>query len=266
VAQGFKTVEIFATRSHVDYHDPHAIEDLAAWLSDLKLTAGTMHAPICDRFTDGKWGRAFSNAATVSANRQEAIAETTLAMDAAHQLGCEIVVVHLGVPDAQAAGPAANDPASASRSLDAIAEAAAKSRVRLALEVMPNALSTPPALLEAIDRLDDASVGVCLDLGHAHVMGGVPEAIEQLSGHIITTHLHDNGGGRDDHLVPFQGTIDWAAALMELWKVGYAGPLVFEVADRGDVAGVLARTVGARDRLQAILDGLSEPFAFAEER
>jgi len=265
-AQGFTSIEIFATRSHVDYRDPRALDELADWLDRLGLAAGSMHAPICDRFMDGKWGRAFSNAATSAADRQEAVTETTAAMEAARHLGSATVVLHLGVPNAQAAGAATNDASAAFRSLEALAESATRAGVRLALEVMPNALSTPAALIDAIDRLDDGTVGICLDLGHAHLMGGAPEAIEQLSGHIITTHVHDNGGGRDDHLVPFQGTIDWPAALMELWKVGYAGPLVFEVADRGDVSGVLARTVGARDRLQAILDGLSEPFAFTEER
>jgi sugar phosphate isomerase/epimerase len=264
-AQGFSHVEIFATRSHVDYHNAHAVDELASWLRALRLEASTLHAPICDRFKDGKWGRAFSNASTSTADRQEAINETSLAMDAAKRLGAEIVVLHVGLPNEQAASSGLNDPGAATRSLEVIAEHAIKIGVRLALEVMPNALSTAGALLEAIDRLDDPTVGVCLDLGHAHLLGGAPEAIEQLSGHILTTHVHDNGGARDDHLVPFQGTIDWPATLMELWKVGYTGRLVFEVADRGDLTGVLTRTVGARDRLQGILDGLSEPFEFVEK-
>jgi hypothetical protein len=44
--------------------------------------------------------------------------------------------------------------------------------------------------------------------------------------------------------------------------VGYGGPLVFEVADHGDAAGVLSRLVGARQRLQAILSDLAQPFDF----
>jgi sugar phosphate isomerase/epimerase len=62
--------------------------------------------------------------------------------------------------------------------------------------------------------------------------------------------------------VPPAGTIDWPAALTALWKVGYGGPLVFEVADHGDAAGVLSRLVGARQRLQAILSDLAQPFDF----
>ena len=88
-----------------------------------------------------------------------------------------------------------------------------------------------------LDELELGDAGICLDFGHAHLTGGAPEAAEALSGHVITTHVHDNHGQLDDHLVPFDGTIDWAATLMAISKVGYAGPLVFEVADHGDAGG-----------------------------
>jgi sugar phosphate isomerase/epimerase len=149
--------------------------------------------------------------------------------------------------------------------LEALAEAATAAGVRLALELIPNTLSTAAAL-EALfgGDLDLGDAGVCLDLGHAHIMGGVPEAAEILAGHIITTHVHDNDGKSDSHLVPGEGKIDWPAAMTELGKVGYSGPLIFEVADHGDAAGVLRRTVGARTRLQAILEDLAKPLDFTE--
>jgi sugar phosphate isomerase/epimerase len=62
--------------------------------------------------------------------------------------------------------------------------------------------------------------------------------------------MHDNNGRRDDHLVPYAGTIDWDAAMMETQKVGYDGVLMFEVADTGDPIDVLKRTAKARERLE----------------
>ena len=264
-AHGFALVELFATRSHVDYRDPKRIDEIAGWLSELRMTAGSMHAPICDSFRDGVWGRAFSNASSQAALRAEAIDETIAAMDAARRLGCGTIVLHLGVPRGQPIPAGDNDAGAVRRSLDAIAQAAADRGLRLALEVMPNDLSTPDSLSGFLDELEMPAAGVCLDFGHAHLMGGAPEAAEALSGEIITTHVHDNKGTLDNHLVPFEGTIDWPATLTAMWKIGYEGPLIFEVADHGDAAGVLARTVGARDRLQGILEGLSEPFNFTEQ-
>jgi sugar phosphate isomerase/epimerase len=67
---------------------------------------------------------------------------------------------------------------------------------------------------------------------------------------VWTTHVHDNGGKRDDHLLPYRGTIDWDAAMMETQKVGYEGRLMFEVADTGDPLEVLKGAVKARERLE----------------
>ena len=91
-----------------------------------------------------------------------------------------------------------------------------------------------------------------MDVGHAFLLGDTAEAIETASDYLITTHLHDNGGQRDDHLVPFQGTIDWAATIMAFEKIGYDGVLMFEVKDAESAAAVLERAVAARQRLEAL--------------
>jgi sugar phosphate isomerase/epimerase len=46
------------------------------------------------------------------------------------------------------------------------------------------------------------------------------DAIETASGALVTTHVHDNRGTADDHLVPFEGRIDWEQALFACQKVG----------------------------------------------
>jgi sugar phosphate isomerase/epimerase len=35
--------------------------------------------------------------------------------------------------------------------------------------------------------------------------------------------VHDNRGTHDDHLVPYAGSVDWNAAMMETQKIGYEG-------------------------------------------
>jgi sugar phosphate isomerase/epimerase len=263
-SHGFDDLEIFATRTHFNYADAGEIDRLGQWLSELGMSAGSMHAPICTAFTGGRWGRAFSNASGDAAKRQEAVTETALAIDAAHRLGSGLLVVHLGLPRGQDIPAGDNDRRAVQRSLEQLQEAASRSAVRLALEVIPNELSDPMALLEWLEGDMELTAGVCLDFGHAHLMGGAPEAAETLAGHVTTTHVHDNRGTSDDHLVPFAGTIDWPATLTAMWKIGFNERLVFEVADAMDAASVLRRTVGARARLQGILDDLSAPFDFED--
>jgi sugar phosphate isomerase/epimerase len=249
-AHGFETIELFATRTHFDYHDEKAVADLAEWLSDTRLQLHSVHAPIVDSLKDGKWVGSFSNASGEESRRKAALAETEAALALARQLPFQYLVLHLGMPTVERVPPGDNQPAAARRSLEAIAEMAALVNVRVAVEVIPNALSSATALVRLIEEdLDGPDIGVCFDYGHAHLMGDLSEAIETLSGHVWTTHLHDNGGRRDEHLLPYSGTIDWDAAMMETQKVGYDGTLMLEVADLGDPIDVLKRSIKVRERL-----------------
>ena len=140
-AHGFDAIELFATRTHVDYHDPKYLDGLAKDLAATGVKATSMHAPICESYVGGVWGRAYSNAATEAARRLEAVKETTVALGAAKRLGCELVVLHLGQPVTQEIPPGDNDRGAVNKSLDALAEASAAAGVPLALEVLPNRLS-----------------------------------------------------------------------------------------------------------------------------
>jgi sugar phosphate isomerase/epimerase len=248
---GFEAVEVFATRAHFDYHDPRASDALATWLSDLGLELHSMHAPIVDAIRGGAWVGSFSIASGTEARRTAAVAEAHAALKVAATVPFKYLVVHLGVPDGQAAPRGDNQPDAARRSVEEIVALAGEVNVRVALEVMPNALSSAEAIVHLIeDQLDGLDVGICLDYGHANLMGDLGEAIEAVGGHLWTTHVHDNDGRRDDHRVPFAGRIDWDSAIMETRKIGYDGVLMFEVADGGDPVGALKRTANARERLE----------------
>jgi sugar phosphate isomerase/epimerase len=253
-AHGFDVIELFATKTHFNYHDEQAIAELAEWLSDTGLELHSVHAPIVEALKGGKWVGAFSNATRDDENRKIALAETEAALAIARHIPYRYLVVHLGTPTTERPGSNDNQRDLARRSVEEITDIAARTNVRVALEVIPNPLSSAEALVTLIeDELDGIDVGVCMDYGHAHLMGDLGEAIETLSGHLLTTHVHDNGGKRDDHLVPYAGSIDWDAAMMETQKIGYDGALMFEVADTGDPIDVLKRSIKARERLEKTL-------------
>ena len=250
-AHGFEAVEVFATRPHFDYKSAEAIAELAEWLSDTQLTLHSVHAPIVERLHNGRWIGPFSNASSDETRRRQAVAETEAAIAVAAHIPYRYLVLHLGVPTAQQLNASDNTPGAARRSVEEIANAAARVNVRVAVEVMPNALSDAATLATLVEEeLDGLDVGVCLDYGHAHLMGDLGEAIEELSGHLWTTHVHDNNGKEDDHLTPYAGTIDWDVAMMETQKIGYDGALMFEVADTGNPLDVIKRCTKARERLE----------------
>jgi sugar phosphate isomerase/epimerase len=238
------------------------VRALAEWLDDTRLTLHSVHAPITASFTNGEWGETFSTAIADDERRRKALSEAEAALAMAQTIPFKCLVVHLGVPDVMKPGAGENARDAARRSVEALHEMATRGGVTLALEVIPNALSTPESLVTLIeDDLDGLDVGVCLDVGHAHMMGDLGDAIESCSGHIVTTHLHDNRRKSDDHLAPGEGNIDWPATLMGLQKVGYDGAWMFEVANTSNTKAVLEKAAKARKRFESLLDFNFEPSA-----
>ena len=249
---GFEAVEVFATRSHFDYRDAEAVEDLARWLAETGLTLESVHAPITDRFGHPD-AVTYSTAVSDSGARQTAVREAEAALQLAARIPFRTLVVHLGTPASKKNG-ADNSRAAALRSAEEICRLAEAARVRVALEVIPNALSAPEALASLIEReLDAPHAGICMDFGHAFMGGDVPDAIETAAEHLIATHVHDNHGRSDEHLVPYRGSIDWDAALVTMLKIGYEGTYMMEIANTGSPATVLEEARRARERFERAL-------------
>lgn len=249
---GFECVELFATRSHFDYRDPAAIAELDDWLKTTGLSLHSMHAPITDRFPAGdQWKPVFSIAATDAARRQAAVDEAGAALEVAKTIPFGLLVVHVGTPDTKA-GAGDNNRGAATRSIEEICRLAEPLGVRVALEVIPNVLSTPSSLVAMLEReLELPVAGICLDFGHAFLGGDVPDAIETVAEHLIATHVHDNHRRTDEHLVPYRGAINWDAALMSMQKIGYDGTYVMELANIGTPAAVLEDARKARQQLES---------------
>jgi len=248
---GFEAVELFATRSHFDYHDAGAIARLKQWLAETGLALHGIHAPITDSLIGGRWGdTTYSTAVSDASRRQTAVREVEAALRVAHAMPVEVLVVHLGTPTVMEK-PGDNTRNAALRSVEEICRLTEPLGVRVALEVIPNDLSTPASLVAMLERdLEAPHAGICMDFGHAFLMGDIADAIETSAEHLITTHVHDNRRREDDHLAPYLGALPWDTALMSMQKIGYEGTYLFEVANTGSPAAVLAETRRARQRFE----------------
>lgn len=252
-AHGFEAVEVFATRTHFDYHDPAMIARLAEWLQETGLALHGIHAPVVESLTaGGQWGEPISNAVVDTAKRQAAVREADAALNIARRIPADVFVVHLGTPFALGGE---NNRTAAFRSVEEICRLAEPVGIRVALEVIPNPLSDGASLVQMLETdLDTPRTGICLDFGHAFMLGDVPDTIETVAEHLITTHVHDNLGKKDAHLVPFDGRIDWDIALMTMQKVGYDGTYLMELANTGgSTKAVLEQARTARARLEKLM-------------
>jgi sugar phosphate isomerase/epimerase len=265
-ANGFDAVELFATRSHFDYHDESAIRSLKEWLEDSTLTLHSVHAPITDVFANGRVQRNFSTAICDSDARKATIREIHGALNIASVIPFKFLVVHLGVPDAQKPSANDNNRDAAIRSVEDIYSVAERLGVTVALEVMGNNLSTAADLVDMLERsFEGADIGICMDVGHAHMLGDTGDAIEVASEYLVTTHIHDNRRQSDDHLVPFQGSINWDATIMALEKIGYDGVFMYEVRAARSPHAVLEQAVAARRKLETLMTDSSQLSAFSSQ-
>jgi len=251
---GFRSVEVFATRTHFDYHSERAVADLQQWLAEAGLELHSVHAPVGESYSAGRWIGPLSIASADRDARAHAVNEAERALQIARRIPFKVFVTHLGVPREAPTAAAANSRDSARRSIEELTAIAEPLGVQIGVEVMPNELSRAGSLVHFVERVVDAAdVGICLDLGHALLDGDVVDAIETVSEHLVAVEVHDNKGRSDDHLVPFEGSIEWASALTSVQKVGYDGALIFEVAGRGSTKEILARARTAREKMERLL-------------
>ena len=165
---------------------------------------------------------------------------------AAAILNCPYAVVHPATPGFVVWGPKEREVAWRIN-LDfykSLIPYASEAGVRIGIENMfsfddrrrvyyANHASTAKDLNLYIDRLNQEAGSelfvACLDTGHANVLGlSAADAVRELGSRLHLLHIHDNSGNRDDHTIPYAGTVDWDGFLSALKEIRYREYLSLE--------------------------------------
>jgi len=227
---GAEAVEIFAARQHFDYTSREHVMELASWFRSNALTVWSMHAPIYAGRDMGRSGLPALNLMHAEKSRRiEAMDEIKRALETAEHIPFRNLVIHLGDKDDEWS------PRTVEYALTALEHLGAFARPLGARPLVENLLSeptTPEHLVEILETGHLDQIGVCLDLGHAHMTVGVPAAIANLGGRIVQVHAHDNHGLKDEHLFPGDGTIDWPATTAALNTLATPPAIVLELSTR----------------------------------
>ncbi len=171
--------------------------------------------------------------------RPIAIENHKRAMGYAADAGCREYVVHIGALccyyrpyDEQKMRDLACD------TLEKILPEAEKLGIIIAVENSFEPTNTADEVLYYINKFPSPFMGVCYDAGHANIMTGIGKditryggdmnlpwankiefedhALEKLTPHIVTCHLHDNNGYSDQHALPGNGIINWEKLIKDL--------------------------------------------------
>ena len=109
----------------------------------------------------------------------------------------------------------------------------------ICVENTTSEMGSPTYLRSFVER--NASLGIALQFRHRSCAsrgwrcresrGG--EASNLLRELVASAHIHDNHGERDEHLPPYEGTIDWPAAVKLFTSAPGANlPLVLELKEK----------------------------------
>lgn len=84
------------------------------------------------------------------------------------------------------------------------------------------------------DNIDLDNIGLCFDSGHYHAHFKDELDFDKYKNKIFAVHLHDNDTTKDQHLMPFDGTLDWDKVLKKLKNSNYEGPITMELCYRNE--------------------------------
>src|SRR5262245_17952260 len=90
--------------------------------------------------------------------------------------------------------------------------------VTLAVENTTSEMGDPAYLRAFVHETRLTGVRLNFDVGHANLADGPAEerlekSVAPMKDVVASVHLHDNHGDKDEHLVPYEGSIDWGAAI-----------------------------------------------------
>ncbi len=248
---GIPSVEVFCASIHFEYRSGEAVRDLASALSEHRLELHALHSPTeRDAMSGHQTGMPISISDPERIRRIDAVDEVKRALEVAERVPFRFLVQHIG-NGRQSADPRKFDAAFAS--LESLAVFAKHRGVTIAIENKPDELSCPTSLHQFIQETH-LPVKFCFDTGHAHIEGGVEAGFELMRDRVVTVHVHDNHGDKDEHLPPTEGSIDWDAAFAAFSNAPEMPALVIELKERAAGTPAVGEICAAFDRLEEFAD------------
>lgn len=224
---GAQAIEIFSARQHFDYTSRPHVKEIALWFAANPVEPFSIHMPM---FGDTEMGRSGAPGVNVvhpeKSRRIDAMDEVKRALETAEEMPLRHLILHLGEREDSWSPRTLEHAMTAIEHLQAFARPLG---VKLLLENIQNEVTQAVNLVEIVRIGHFKDVGVCLDLGHAHIGPGIPAAIAELKPLIRSVHIHDNHGQKDEHLWPGDGTIPWTESIQGLRTAPELSAAVLEI-------------------------------------
>jgi len=233
---GFEGLEIFCTRSHFEYSLKAEIRAMACTLEAQRLHLVSLHAPTSrDLSAMRESGTPLSICEVERVRRIEAMDELKRVIDVADDLPYERLIVHMG-GSRETADPRKRD--AAFSSLEHLILHARHAGVTICVENTLSEMGQPDYLRTFVDETRLTGLRFNFDIGHAHLTElpedeRIEKSFAPLRDLVASVHLHDNHGEKDEHLPPFDGSIEWPDSVKTLQSAPLPSlPLVLELKEK----------------------------------
>lgn len=127
-----------------------------------------------------------------------------------------------------------------------IIDKAEKENITIALEN----LRRPEYLDFIYGNITSDKLKFCYDSGHENCFSPNYNCLSKYGSKLAALHLHDNNGKADQHLLPFDGTINWGNIMQQLKNINYQGALSLEL-DTGHIDKLAAKYTAEEYLLEA---------------
>jgi sugar phosphate isomerase/epimerase len=239
---GIRHIELRRLTPHIDLSRPRAAERFSERCRDLGLHIHSVHMPV---------ELAHGMAEVDVALRRDSVRQAKHIAEIVCRMGAKMLVTHAGgrIPEGT---PRSIVEAASFESLTSLCAFCATLGLPVALEnTLPVEFGSVAEAITFQRKLAPYGVGCCLDTSHANLTGDVAEAVDVLGQKLLTLHVSDNNGTRDEHALPFDGTIDWRSFMAALDRINYAGVFMMEVRGTTDYKHTVEQIAARFDRLMA---------------
>src|SRR6266849_6696147 len=232
----FQGVEICCTRSHFEYAAKVEVQAMAGALEAHRLQLVSLHGPTSrDLSAVRESGTPLSICEVERVRRVQAMDELKRAIDVADDLPYARLVLHMG-GSREMADPRKRD--AAFSTLEHLILHAHHAGVTICVENTTSEMGDPNYLRTFVDETRLTGLRFNFDIGHAHLSDfpedeRIEKSFSPLRDLVSSVHLHDNHGEKDEHLPPYDGTIDWPAAIKTLRSASQTGlPIILELKEK----------------------------------
>lgn len=108
--------------------------------------------------------------------------------------------------------------------VERIANQAEEFNVNVAFENLGNIHN----IAHILNSNNSKKIGFCYDSCHHANYDIEDDLLEKYGNRLMAMHLHDNGGEKNQHQLPFDGKIDWSMVMRKIVLTGYKGATTLE--------------------------------------